>query len=51
MCSGSEVSMIFSKGKLVVFSILMSEEGVAISCNLNGLADYYQVVHLSGKDI
>lgn len=43
--------MIFSKSKLVVFSISMSEEGVARSCNLNGLADNYQVVHLSGKGI
>lgn len=50
-CSGTEVPMIFSKSKLVVFSISMSEEGVAMSCKLNGLVNNYNVVHLRGKEI
>lgn len=45
-CWGAEVSTIFSKSKLVVPSISMPEEGVAISCKLNGLANNYNVLCL-----
>lgn len=48
---GTEGSMIFSKSKLVMFSISMPKESVAISCKLNGLANNYHVVHLGGTDI
>lgn len=50
LCCGTEVPMIFSESKLVVFSISMPEEGVAAFCKLNGFANNYNVLCLSGED-
>lgn len=50
VCCGTRVPMIFSKSKWVVFSISMPEESVAAFCKLNGFANNYNVLCLSGED-
>ena len=46
-CAVVVKSAIFSESELVVFRISMSEEAVAISCKLNGLANNCNVLCLS----